>query len=163
MIKYNGLEQHRDKPFFLYHPSQLPHGPIIIPEIHPDVRDNPNLTQYEKEYASMVLRLDQTVGMILDELDRLGIADNTMVLFSSDNGHSVYYDQDGRTSTSHDVHTGEAFSISDSPFTSVRGGDVFDGNDGMSGLKFSNWEGGTRLPFMVRWRVRSPLARRLNA
>ena len=40
---------------------------------------------------------------------------------------------------------------------------VFDGNDGMSGLKFSNWEGGTRLPFMVRWPVRSPLARPLNA
>jgi arylsulfatase A-like enzyme len=145
------LRAHRDRPFFLYHPSQLPHGPIIIPEVHPAVRDNPALTQYEKEYASMVLRLDQTVGLILDELDRLGIADNTMVVFCSDNGHSVYYQQEGRCYDNRAVAGGELFDNIERTFYSDCCGDVFDGNDGMAGLKFSNWEGGVRLPFLVRW------------
>jgi arylsulfatase A-like enzyme len=145
------LRRQRDEPFFLYHPSQLPHGPISIPEIHSAVAQNPALSDYEKEYASMVLRLDQTVGMVLDELERLGIADNTMVLFASDNGHMPYYLQAGRCSTAKDLNTGEAFDQIDHPFTSEAGGDVFDGNDSMSGLKFSNLEGGVRLPFVARW------------
>ncbi len=145
------LRAQRDRPFFLYHPSQLPHGPIIIPEIHPAVRGNAQLTEYEKEYASMVLRLDHTVGLILDELDRLGIADHTMVVFCSDNGHAVYYPQDGRCSADLDLQTGVPYDNVATKFYSDRSGDVFDGNDGMAGLKFSNWEGGVRLPFLVRW------------
>ncbi|NLF40214.1 sulfatase-like hydrolase/transferase [bacterium] len=145
------LREHRDRPFFLYHPSQLPHGPIIIPEVHPAVRDNPELTQYEKEYASMVLRLDHTVGLILDEIDRLGIADSTMVVFCSDNGHAVYYRHEGRCSSTRDLRTGIPYDGVETKFYSDRGGDVFDGNDGMAGLKFSNWEGGVRIPFLVRW------------
>ncbi|MFW5830493.1 MAG: sulfatase-like hydrolase/transferase, partial [Planctomycetota bacterium] len=141
------LRREHDRPFFLYHPSQLPHGPIIIPEIHPAVAHNPELSDYEKEYASMVLRLDETVGMILDELDRLGLADDTLVLFASDNGHVPYYRAEGRCSTAQDLRTGEAFDRVDHPFTSEAGGDIFDGNDSMSGLKFSNFEGGLRLPF----------------
>ena len=58
------LRDHKDKPFFLYHPSQLPHGPIAIPEIHPAVKQSSELTTYEKEYASMILKLDETVGII---------------------------------------------------------------------------------------------------
>ena len=145
------LRAHRDQPFFLYHPSQLPHGPIIVPEVHPSVKDNPNLTQYEKEYASMVLRLDQTVGMILDELERLGIADNTLLMFCSDNGHATYYRQEGRCRSDCDLATGTRFDNVERKFYSDICGDVFDGNDGMAGLKFSNWEGGVRLPFVARW------------
>ena len=145
------IRQHQDQPFFLYHPSQLPHGPIIIPEIHPAVKDHPQLTDYEKEYASMVLRLDQTVGLILNELEQLEIDDNTLVMFSSDNGHSVYYQEEHRTSTTTNIHTGEKFDNVDNVFTSESGGDIFNGNDSMSGLKFSNLEGGVRLPFIARW------------
>ena len=75
------LHKHKDQPFFLYHPSQLPHGPIAIPEIHPAVKHNSKLTEYEKEYASMILKLDETVGIVLDELERLGIDDRTMIVF----------------------------------------------------------------------------------
>ena len=91
------LRQIDTTPSSLFHPSQLPHGPISVPEIHPGVKDAPELTGFEKEYASMILRLDDTVGIILDELDALGIADNTIVFFSSDNGHEIYAAQQGRT------------------------------------------------------------------
>lgn len=140
------------KPFFLYHPSQLPHGPIIIPEIHPAVRNHPELTEFEQEYASMVLRLDQTVGLILDELDRLGMAEKTLVMFSSDNGHEPgYYNQEGRCHAGQNIHTGETYDGVKTKFTSETSGDVFDGNDGMAGKKRDNFEGGVRLPFLARW------------
>mgnify|MGYP001377429825 CR=1 FL=1 len=145
------LRAHADRPFFLYHPSQLPHGPISIPEIDPAVAGAPGLTQYEREYASMVLRLDRTVGIILDELRALGIEDKTMVVFCSDNGHSPYYHEAGRCEPRRNLRTGEEYDNVTSKFYAELSGDVFNGNDGMAGLKFSNWEGGVRLPFVVRW------------
>jgi arylsulfatase A-like enzyme len=145
------IRANRDRPFFLFHPSQLPHGPISIPHIDPAVADTPALTQYEKEYASMVLRLDRTVGLILDELERLGIDDNTMVMFSSDNGHQCYYREQGRCAPSVNLQTGERYDNITTKFYSNLSGDVFDGNDGMAGMKFTNFEGGTRIPAMVRW------------
>jgi arylsulfatase A-like enzyme len=145
------LRQHKDEPFFLFHPSQLPHGPTYYPEYEPGVAENPDLTPIEKEYASMVLRLDKTVGLILDELEALGLRENTLVLFASDNGHaSGYYNQPGRCSSRHDQH-GRAFNQRDYPYTSERGGDVFDGNDGLSGMKTNNWEGGGSIPFIANW------------
>ena len=144
------LRNHRDEPFFLYHPSQLPHGPIAIPDIHPSLKKSSELTTYEKEYASMILKLDETVGIILDELERLGIDDRTMIVFSSDNGHEVYYRQQGRTTGRQADLEGNRFDDITTKFYSETGGDVFNGNDGMAGLKFSSWEGGTRIPYMVR-------------
>ena len=145
------LRNNKDKPFFLYHPSQLPHGPIAIPEIHPAVKQSSELTTYEKEYASMILKLDETVGIILDELERLGIDDRTMIIFCSDNGHEVYAKQEGRTTGRNKNLDNEQFDEITTKFYSETGGDVFNGNDGMGGLKFSSWEGGTRIPYIVRY------------
>ncbi len=146
------LRQNANRPFFLFHPSQLPHGPTFTPEIDSAVRDNPVLSEYEKEYASMVLRLDRTVGLILDELDRLGLAEDTVVAFSSDNGHeSEYYAQPGRSDPLRNLRTGEAIDDVAAKYRSADCGDVFDGNDGMAGRKRSSLEGGVRLPFLVRW------------
>ena len=144
------LRDHKDNPFFLYHPSQLPHGPIAIPDIHPAVKQSSALTMFEKEYASMILKLDETVGIILDELERLGIDDRTMIVFSADNGHEVYYRQEGRTTGRQVDLDGNPFDDITTKFYSETGGDVFNGNDGMGGLKWSSWEGGTRIPYIVR-------------
>jgi len=154
------LDHNQDKPFFLWHPTQLPHGPTSIPSIHPDVANNNELTEFEKEYASMVLRLDQTVGLILNKLDDLGISQNTLVFFSSDNGHEIYYDQPGRT---HQVWWAGGKDLEGKPldninnkYTSESCGDVFDGNNGMAGLKRYNLEGGVRLPALMRWPGKIP-------
>ena len=45
------LEKYKDSSFFLYHPTQLPHGPVSIPEIHPDFKSNNELTEIEKTYC----------------------------------------------------------------------------------------------------------------
>ncbi len=145
------LRGNKDKPFFLYHPSQLPHGPIMIEEIHPSVKDVEALTDYEKEYASMVIRLDETVGLILNELESLGIDDKTMVVFSSDNGHQPYYREEGRCDCSTNIHSGQPYDNISTKFYSELSGDIFNGNDGMAGRKFTPWEGGARIPYLVRW------------
>ncbi|MFC1712493.1 sulfatase/phosphatase domain-containing protein [Candidatus Poribacteria bacterium] len=71
--------------------------------------------------------------------------------FCSDNGHEVYYLQEGRTSGRRKGLNGENFDNINSKFYSETGGDVFNGNDEMGGLKFSSWEGGTRIPYLIRW------------
>ena len=144
------LRAHREEPFFLYHPSQLPHGPVYFPEHDPRVAEHPDLTPVEKEYASMVLRLDRTVGRILDELDALGIADDTLVIFASDNGHALYYGQPGRAQGGHRLD-GTPVDNHRTAFRTAACGDVFDGNGGLAGLKTTNWEGGARIPLLVRW------------
>ncbi len=145
------LEKNQNNPFLLFHPTQLPHGPIVIEEIHPDVKNIPDLTDYEKEYASMILRLDQTVGVILDKVKQLGIDENTAIFFSSDNGHATYYREEGHMNPQVNLKTGESYDNVKTKFYTELSNDVFNGNDGMAGLKFTNWEGGVRIPFMVRW------------
>ncbi|SHJ38151.1 Arylsulfatase A [Arenibacter nanhaiticus] len=146
------INENKDRPFFLYHPTQLPHGPVAIPEVHKEFVNDDRLTQIEKEYASMVKMLDDHVGIIMNELKTLGIDDNTIVVFTSDNGHEIYYSQEGRIlKPVRNMTSGEFFDDINTKFYSEIGGDVFDGNDGMAGIKRSNWEGGVRVPLLVRW------------
>jgi len=140
------------KPFFVFFPTQLPHGPIAIPQVAPEFKNNPNLTELEKEYASMVKMLDTDVGRIYDKLRELSILDKTILVFSADNGHEIYYQQPGECDKMHNVKTKEAYNNIDTKFYSNLGGDVFDGNNGMAGLKRSNWEGGVRVPLLWYWK-----------
>ncbi len=140
-----------EQPFFLYFPSQLPHGPTATPEVHKDFKNNPNLTELEKEYASMVKMLDEDVGRIYKKLEELGILDNTIIVFTGDNGHEIYYPEVGRTSKGRKNVKGEVYDNVHTRYNSVVTGDVFDGNDGMSGKKRDSWEGGTRVPMFWYW------------
>lgn len=143
--------QHR--PFFLYHPTQLPHGPVAIPQIDPEIAGNPHLTPIEKEYASMVKMLDDHVGVIMNELRTLGLEENTIVVFSSDNGHEIYYSQKGRCEKPYrDLQADRPFDDLTHKYYSVLGGDVFNGNAGMAGLKRSNLEGGVNVPLTFYWK-----------
>jgi len=92
------LDQHQDGPFFLHLSLQQPHADLQVPEKWRDpflgkfneqpfagnnyrAEPNPKAT-----FAGMVTHLDDAVGQVLDKLQELGIAENTLVLFSSDNG-----------------------------------------------------------------------------
>ena len=142
-----------NKPFFIYFPTQLPHGPVAIPEVHPDFANNKNLTEIEKEYASMVKMLDNDVGRIFSKLEELKILENTIIIFTSDNGHEIYYSKEGRCSKNRNKSlSGEKYDNIKTKYYSNLNGDIFDGNDGMAGLKRSNWEGGTRIPLFWYWK-----------
>ncbi len=159
------LRKNKDKPFFLFHPTQLPHGQLSIPEISPLVINNEELTFTEKLYASMVIRMDDCVGKIMDTLEELGIMDNTMIVFGADNGHCCYSSAE-RTGRSPMTVEGGAHVDN----LNVRGnseaiGDIFNGNNGMTGYKSSNFEGGTRVPliFYQRNKIKHGVSDRLIA
>ncbi|WP_246997841.1 arylsulfatase [Arenibacter sp. F26102] len=146
------MDANKDNPFLLYFPTQLPHGPVAIPKIHPDFVDDKRLTPIEKEYASMVKMLDDNVGQIMNKLKELKIDDNTMVIFTADNGHEIYYAQEGRIEKPYaNIMSGERFDNVEHKYYSDLSGDVFDGNGGRAGMKRSNLQGGIQVPLIVRW------------
>ncbi|TWU44548.1 Arylsulfatase [Rubripirellula tenax] len=144
------LRDHRKERFFLYHPTQLPHGPVAIPELHPDFANDDSLTLAEKKYASMVKMLDDHVGLIMQELKTLGMDDNTIVLFASDNGHELYYGPKSAYKQQR-LANGEKANLTDQKWRTSECGDVFDGAGGRAGLKRSGYQGGMQCPLIARW------------
>lgn len=130
---------------------------MAAPSVDAVFADNPDLTPIEREYASMVTLLDRHVGVILDTLQNLGLDEQTVVIFTSDNGHEIYYSLEGRvTKPYRNMLTGRDFDNLDDKYYSDLAGDVFDGNAGQAGLKRSNLQGGIRVPLIARWPGRTP-------
>lgn len=108
------------KPFFLYLPLTSPHTPIVPT---PEWQGKTGLG----DYADFVMQTDAMVGEVLSALDRLGLADNTLVIFTSDNGCSPAAGTDKLERQGH--------------FASAQ----------FRGYKADIWDGGHRVPFLVRW------------
>lgn len=143
------IEKHQDQPFFLYLASQIPHWEIVVPtEGSPDYQEEDRglLEQYQNEdgsskfketpfagrfpferpveqpkatYAAMISRLDRDVGRIMDKLIELELAENTVIIFTSDNG-----------------------------IAGVPGGDPFQASGKTRGGKAHLYEGGLRVPYI---------------
>jgi arylsulfatase A len=76
------LEEHRDEPFLLFYPMALVHAPFVTT---PDSADADSKDK-QANFADMVAEMDRTVGSLVDALDRLGMSEETLLLFTSDNG-----------------------------------------------------------------------------
>lgn len=114
---------HKDRPFFLYMGTQDIHVPRVP---HPRFTGKSGLGTR----GDVILQLDWTVGEIMHTLDSLGIADNTLFVFCSDNGPVI---DDGYQDQARELLNGHT------PMKHYRGG------------KYSAYEAGTRIPFIVRW------------
>jgi arylsulfatase A-like enzyme len=111
---------HREQPFFLYLAYNAPHAPIEPPAawLENVKRRTPHLDEKRARNVALVEHLDDRIGSVLDALAASGLAEDTVVVFTSDNGGSLAHAQN---------------------------------NDPWRGGKESHYDGGLRVPFMIRW------------
>jgi arylsulfatase A-like enzyme len=130
------VKRHRDESFFLYLPHFGVHSPFQAkPEWIAKFKDQPAAGGHkDPTYAAMIASVDESVGRVLATLDELKLSDNTVVIFSSDNGGVGGYVREGLKKT----------------------GDVTDNAPLRSG-KGSLYEGGVRVPWIVRWPAKVPI------
>ena len=126
------------KPFFINFWMHEPHTPFhTLPEYR---RRFPKLGDAENVYAAVLSHADDRIGELLAALDRLKLSDNTLVVFSSDNGPAGS-GRAGKLTTMYDSATGEGFGIGCSVGTT----------GGRNGRKKSILQGGIGVPFIARW------------
>ena len=127
------VSERREKPFFLYFATILPHANNELGRVHANGMESPDLGPYrdekweevERTFAAAVTRVDGYVGRVLDALEKSGQAENTLIVFSSDNGPHA---EGNHKST------------------------FFESSGGMRGIKRDLYEGGIRVPAITRWK-----------
>lgn len=83
------MGQERDQPFLLYYPMALPHDPFDgTPDSKPAPEGETDGKRAQRHFQDMVAHIDKIVGELVDHAASLGIADNTLVIFTTDNSHS---------------------------------------------------------------------------
>ena len=127
------VKENKDQPFFLYLANTVPHGPLIVPELG-EYKDKDWPIQH-KEWAAMVSRMDTEVGKLMNLLESLGLDDNTIIFFASDNGNSSH----GYEKRYLDVKEGPTLS------------EFFKHQSPTRGHKSNEYDGGFHVPAMARW------------
>ncbi|MFH1942338.1 MAG: sulfatase-like hydrolase/transferase [bacterium] len=108
------IERNKDKPFFLYVPHSMPHVPL-------GVSDKFRGKSEQGMYGDVIMEIDWSVGQILQALEKHGLAENTFIVFTSDNGPWLNFGN----------HSGSARPLREG--------------------KGTMWEGGARVPCIMRW------------
>jgi arylsulfatase A-like enzyme len=124
-VKWVGDAVKSGKPFFLYLPLTSPHYPVVpAPEFKRKSKAG--------DFGDFVFQTDWTVGQVLEALEKAGVAENTLVIFTSDNGPEI---------------TGE---VNPGAYDRAQQFNHYSMGE-LRGAKRDTWEGGHRVPFLARW------------
>jgi len=120
------IERHRDEPFFCYLSTNAPHGPYLVGDGY-SAPYRGQVPHKRANFYGMITCIDDNMGLLRARLEELGLADNTILIFMTDNG------------------TACGVSLDREQF-------VTDGyNAGMRGMKGSEYDGGHRTPLFIHW------------
>lgn len=125
------VQRHRQEPFLLCLMYNAPHSPLQAPPALVQRYEDRGFGPAVATTYAMIEAMDAGIGRLLDELDRQGLAENTIVLFTSDNG--------------------PAFTLRADQVPAGMARDTTRFNCGFAGAKGSVYEGGIRVPMIVRW------------
>ncbi len=132
------IKENAQNPFFLYFPLTAPHKPVLP---HKRFKGNTTLGPY----GDFVTQVDWTVGQVLNTLDELGIAENTLVILTSDNGS--FMKRIGEDSNFPEGSEGHVINNTVQAFNPAH----HKSNFNFRGTKADIYEGGHHIPFLVRW------------
>jgi len=116
------IDESRDEPFFCYLATNAPHSPYLVADEYADLYRG-DLDIPEPEFYGMITNIDENWGRLVALLDDLELAEDTILIFMTDNGSSAGWVE----------QTGKGY------------------NAGMRGRKGSYYDGGHRIPFFIRW------------
>ncbi|MDB4690158.1 sulfatase-like hydrolase/transferase [Verrucomicrobia bacterium] len=147
VVKFIQKSKEHGKPFFINMWLHEPHTPFhTVPKYRWRFRHLEN--EADNIYASVLSHADDRVGEVLDELDRLELTENTLVIFSSDNG-PARSSGPAELGLMHDTATGAGYNVAAAK--GITGG--------RKGYKSSLFEGGIGVPFIARWPGKIPSGR----
>ncbi len=115
------ISQEPERPFFVYIPTNAPHSPYWVAEEYSRPYAEKGVSSPMAEFYGMITNIDENMGRLAEFLETAELAENTILIFLTDNGTSAGY------------RDGQGF------------------NAGMRGTKGSLYEGGHRVPFFLRW------------
>lgn len=121
------IERNKDRPFLCLITTNAPHGPFIVDDRYSRQYDGHVETESRANFYGMITCIDENVDTLRRRLDKLGLSDNTILIFMTDNG------------TAHGATPGEGQFIENGY------------NAGMRGIKGSEYDGGHRVPLFIHW------------
>ena len=124
------IREHAEEPFFCYIATNAPHGPLNVETRYIDMYRDSTPHEDRARFYGMITNIDENFGKLAEVLEELGIAQDTILIFMTDNG------------------TASGCELDSSGFPEEGPGSF---NAGMRGKKGSPYEGGHRVPFLIRY------------
>ncbi len=121
------VEEKKDKPFFLYLSTNAPHSPHIVPDSYSKPYIDAGMPAEMAKFYGMITNIDENLGRFREKLTELGVAENTLLIYMTDNGTTAGW-----------IASKEKY-----PYF----------NAGMRGWKGSAWDGGHRVPCFWHWPI----------